>query len=131
MTLFFASIRRDSVSLLKFAFLSHVEVFSCKVLFISRLKRPKSRFSSKSCFLVIVILMSIMLSVSFLMAVMSPPSCFSMLSSSRCIDASTLSSLLVNPFSPLFLILIVSQCHLWDIMPYVLSLVFLFSCQFA
>ena len=35
-----AAIRRDSVSLLKFPFLSHVQVLSCKILFISRLNRP-------------------------------------------------------------------------------------------
>ena len=51
-----AAIRRDSVSLLKFPFLSHVKVFSSEMLFISRLKRPKSCFSSHFCFLVIVIL---------------------------------------------------------------------------
>ena len=38
MTLFCAAIRRDSVSLLRFPFLSHVQVFSCE-MFISRLKR--------------------------------------------------------------------------------------------
>ena len=35
-----ASIRRDSVSLLRFPLLSRVQVFRCEVLFISRLKRP-------------------------------------------------------------------------------------------
>ena len=44
-----------------------------------------------------------MLSVLFLMAVMSPCSCFSMLSSSHCIDASTLSSMLASPLLPSFL----------------------------
>ena len=38
--LFCAAIRRDSVSLLKFPFLCHVQVLSCEMLFISRLKRP-------------------------------------------------------------------------------------------
>ena len=76
--LFCVVIRRDSVSLLKFPFLSHVQVLSCEMLFISRLKRPQSYFPSHFCFLVIVILLSIVLSVSFLMAVISPPSCFSM-----------------------------------------------------
>ena len=38
--LFCAAIKRDSVSLLKFPFLSHVQVLSCKMLLISRLKRP-------------------------------------------------------------------------------------------
>ena len=75
--LFCAAIRRDSVSLLKFPFLSHVQVLSCK-MFISRLKHPSSCFPSHFCFLVIVILLAIVLSVSFLMAVITPPSCFSM-----------------------------------------------------
>ena len=35
-----AAIRRDSVSFLKFPFLSQVQVFWCEMLFISRLKRP-------------------------------------------------------------------------------------------
>ena len=62
MALFCAAIRRDSVSLLKFAFLSHVQVLSCEMLFISRLKRPWSCFSSHFFFfLVFVILLSIVL----------------------------------------------------------------------
>ena len=40
MALFCAAVRRDSVSLLRFPFLSHVHVFSCDMLLISRLKRP-------------------------------------------------------------------------------------------
>ena len=39
MALFCAAIWRDSVSLLKFPFLSHVQVLSCEILFISRLNR--------------------------------------------------------------------------------------------
>ena len=70
-----AAIRRDSVSLLKFPFLSHVRVLSCE-MFISRLNHPYSSFPSHFYFLVIVILLSIVLSVSFLKAVMSAPSCF-------------------------------------------------------
>ena len=73
--LFYAAIRRDSVSLLRFPFLSHVQVLSYK-MFISRLKRPCSCFPSHFCFLVLVILLSIVLSVLFLMAVISPRSCF-------------------------------------------------------
>ena len=38
--LFCAAIRTESVSLLKFPFLSHVQVLSIKMLFIRRLKRP-------------------------------------------------------------------------------------------
>ena len=43
--LFCAAIRRDSVSLLKFPFLSHVQVWSCEMLFISCLKTPINLFS--------------------------------------------------------------------------------------
>ena len=78
MALFCAAIRRGSVSLLKFPFLSHVQVLSCEMLFISRLKRPWSCFPSHFCFLVVVILLYIVLSVLFLMAVISPLSYFSM-----------------------------------------------------
>ena len=59
MALFYAAIRRDSVSLLKFPFLSQVLVFWCEMLFISHLKRPLSCFSSHFCFVVIVILLAI------------------------------------------------------------------------
>ena len=52
--LFYAAIRRDYVSFLRFQFLSHSCVFSCEMLLISRLKRQKSRFSSHFCFTVIV-----------------------------------------------------------------------------
>ena len=43
--------------------------FLCHTLFISRLKHPWSCFSSHFCFPFIVIILSIVLSVSFLMAV--------------------------------------------------------------
>ena len=50
MALFWAAIRRDSVSLLRFLFLSQVHVFSCEMLLVSRLKHPLSCFSFQSCF---------------------------------------------------------------------------------
>ena len=65
MALFYAAIRIDSVSLLRFPFHSHVQVFWCE-----------SCFSSHYCFLVIVVLSSIVLSVSFLMAAINLPPCF-------------------------------------------------------
>ena len=71
--------------------------------FFSRLKRPYSCFSSHLCFLVIAVLLVFVLSVLFLMAVVSPPSCFSMQFSSRCIDSSTLSSILAIPLPRFFL----------------------------
>ena len=48
--LFCAAIWTDSVSLLKFPFPSHVQVLSCEMLFISRLKRPMELFSSPFLF---------------------------------------------------------------------------------
>ena len=77
MALSCVTIRRDSVCLLKFPFLSEVQVFWCEVLFIRRLKWPQSCFPSHFCFLVVVTLSSIVLSVSFLMVVISSRSCFS------------------------------------------------------
>ena len=103
MVLFCAAIRRDSVYLLKVPFISQVQVFSCEILLISRLKRPLCGFSSHFCFLFIVILLSIVLSVSFLVAIISPPLGFSLLSSNHCIDSSTLSLMLASPLLPSFL----------------------------
>ena len=77
MTLFCAAIRRNSVSLLKFLFLCHFRVLSGE-MFISRLKYPWICFSSHFCFLVFFILLSMVLSVLFLMAVICPLSCFSL-----------------------------------------------------
>ena len=66
------------------------------------------------CFLFIIILSSIVLSVSFLMAVISPPSCFPMQSSSRYIDASKLSLMPVSHLPPSFLdTYILSTSSLW------------------
>ena len=50
MALFCAAIRRDFVSLLKFPFLSQVQVFWYKMMFISYLKGPQICFSSHFCF---------------------------------------------------------------------------------
>ena len=103
MALSCAAIRRDSISLLRLPFLNQVHVFSCDMMFISCLKRLWICFPFHFCFLYIVILLSIVLSVSFLMAVISPHSSFSIKPSSRCIDASTLSSMLASPVPPSFL----------------------------
>ena len=73
MASFCAVIKRDSVSLLRFPFFSHLQVFSCETLLISRLKRPQSCFSSHFCFLVIVVLLIFVLSVLFLVAIISSP----------------------------------------------------------
>ena len=122
-----AAVRRDSVSLLKYPFLSHVQILSCEMLFISHLNRPNSCFPSDFCFLVIVILLSIVLSVSFLVAVMSPPSYF--LYSLRVVVSMRQCRQVL--FLPLFLKHIVCQRRLWDVKPFALSLVFLFFGPFV
>ena len=115
MALFCAAIRRNSVTLFRFPFLSHVQLFSCEIS-LCRLKYPYSCFSFHAYFLVIVISLIIVL---FLFAVIA---LFYVVfeSSYRCIGP------LLNacePASSFFSCL----CHLWDVKSYALSLVFLFS----
>ena len=102
MALFCAAIR-DPVSLLSFPFFNHVHVFSYDMSLIGLLKRPESCFSSHSYFLVIALLWIIVSFVLLLVAVISLPSRFYMLSSRRCINASMLSSKLVRLLPPSFL----------------------------
>ena len=71
MSLFCTAIRRNSVSLLRFTFHSHVQVFSCVILLICRLKCPLSCFSSHFFYLVNFVPLIILLSVVFLVAVIS------------------------------------------------------------
>ena len=73
MALFWAAIRRDSVSLLRFLFLSHTRVFSSKTSLVCRLKCRWSCFSSHFCFLVISVLLMLVLSVLFLVFLISLP----------------------------------------------------------
>ena len=64
MALFCAAIWRDSVSLLRFPFLSQVHVFSCEILHTKSFKTPIELFSSHFHFLVVILLV-FMLSVLF------------------------------------------------------------------
>ena len=59
------------VSLLRFFFLSHVQVFSCEISLVCRGKYSYNCFSSHFCFLVIVGLLIHVLLVLFLIAVIS------------------------------------------------------------
>ena len=81
--LFSAAIRRVSVSLLRFLFLSQVHVFSCKMLFNSRIKRPLSCFSSHFVGPHVVSIVSGACN-------QSSSALFSAVFKSFCIDASTL-----------------------------------------
>ena len=66
MALFSAAIKRDSVSLLKFSFLSHVQIFSCEISLACRLKCPYNCFSSHFLSLGIVQLIIVFLFLFFL-----------------------------------------------------------------
>ena len=72
MLLFCAAIWRDSVSFLRFPFLSHVHVFSWEMSVVCRLNRPKRCFSFYFCFVVISVLLILVSSILFLVAVISP-----------------------------------------------------------
>ena len=85
MALFWATIKRNSVSLLKFPFRSHVQVFSREISPICRLKYPYSCFSSQFCFRVFVVLFILVLSVLFLVVVISLFFFFQLFSSSMVI----------------------------------------------
>ena len=90
MTLFWATIRRHSVSLFVCLFLSHVHVFSNEISLVCRLKCRYSCFSSHFCFLVIFVPLMFVLSVLFLVDLIRlPPRFFYVvfLSLYRCIDA--------------------------------------------
>ena len=65
----FALLFEKIVSLLCFPFLSHVQVFLSEISLVCHLKYPYSCFSSHFCFLVIFVLLMLVLSVFFLVAV--------------------------------------------------------------
>ena len=71
--LFCDAVIRDSVSLTRFPFLSHVQVFSCLISLVCHLKYLYCCFSSYFCFLVIFVLLILVLSVLFQIAVISLP----------------------------------------------------------
>ena len=99
MALFYAVIRRDSVSFVGFPFHSHVQVFLYEILLVCHLKCPCSCFSSHFFFLVIFVLIMLVLSVLFLMAIISLPLHFFMWSSRHCINASMHSWMLTSPLT--------------------------------
>ena len=124
--LFWAAIRRDSVSLLKFLFLRHIQGFSCDMLFISRLKRHRVvflpifvseflAFCCPSCNQYRSWLLQWVLHRIFVYSLRVVVSM-----RQRCLQCWQVL------FLPLFLKHIVCQRRLGDVMPNALSLVFLF-----
>ena len=96
---FFSTVWRDSVSLLGFSFLSYVHVFPWDMSLVSSLKRSYSCLCP-NLFLVIVVPLVLVSLVLVLVAVICLPPNFSILSSSRCIDVSTQSSMQASPLRP-------------------------------
>ena len=98
MALFRLLIEEIQLTFKRFPFHCHVQVFSCKISTVCRLKYAYSCFSSYFCFLFIVVLCVLMLLLLQLIAVISFYSLFLMYSLS--LHATTLYSMLVNPLSP-------------------------------
>ena len=71
MGLFSAAIRRDSFSLLRFLFLSQVQVFLYEISPKCRLKCPYCGFSFHFCFLIIFVRLMLLLFILFLIAEIS------------------------------------------------------------
>ena len=98
MALFCAAIRRDSVSLKRFPFISHVQVFSCEISIVHIIVFLSifvyNYFYSVDAFVVCILSGG---------CNQSSTAFFFMYSSSHCIDASTLSWMLVSPLPPSFL----------------------------
>ena len=109
-----------------FPVLSHVQVlvFSCEISLVCRLKCPYSCFSSHFCFLVIFALLMFVLSMLFLVAVISFPPRFFYGVFTPCINASTLSW---RPASPLPSSFDTYSLSTLVVKFYVSSSVFLFS----
>ena len=99
---FFVLLSRDSVSLLRFSFLIHIQIF----LPVCPLKYPYRCLSSHFCFLVVFIFIYLfflfvpMLLLLLLVATISLSLLFLIYSSRPCIDASVLSSLLASSLPP-------------------------------
>ena len=107
----FDAIRRDSVSFFEFPISSYVQVFTCKISLVRRLRYPPSCFSSHFCFVVIAILLIFMLIVLFLVAIISL--FISILCSQRVFVLLHLH--IWRLLFLLFLIHIVCQCHHFDV----------------
>ena len=126
MALFCAAIVRDQVGFFSFPFLSHIQVFSCEISPVCRLKNPCSCFSSYLCFVVFLVLFVLMLLVLLLASLICSLS-YLMLFSGFHIDASMLSLILTT----LSFLDTYSQCHLPDVRSCASSSIFLSSGSFV
>ena len=71
MALFYVVLRKYSVSLLNFPFLSHVQIISIAISPVCSLKYPYSCFSFNFCFLVFVVFLLILVLLLLLLAVVN------------------------------------------------------------
>ena len=123
---FCAAVRRDTDSLLRFSFLSHIQAFLCEISIVCRFKYPYYSFSSHFRFLVIIVLPIPVLFVLFLVVVISLLCSF--LCSLRVVVSISGHRLVCWWVLFLFFLThIVYLCYLWDDKPCASSLVFLFS----
>ena len=127
MVSFCVAIKRDSVSLLMFTFLSNIQIFSYEISLVCRLCFP-----FYFCLQAIVVLLIFMLHVLFLVAIISFLKIFLMLSSSPAIDVSTLFSMLAShlPASVLDSYSLSMLSLGWKAL-FIVLLVFLFSRKFV
>ena len=125
MALFCAASRIDSVSILRFPFLSHVHVFTCEISFVCHLKYSYSYFSFNFRFLVFVVVLFI-----FVLLVLFPAVVISLSFPFKC-NLGVL--ILMDPrnlqcwrvlFLFLFLTHIDCLSHILDVRPWALSSTF-------
>ena len=119
-----------SVSLIRFPFLSHIQVYYLKISLVCQLKYPYSCFTSYCCVLVIVVLFILVLFVLVLVILISLALLF--LNSLQVV-------ILMHPCNrqclPVFFLLLFLThtaflCHLSDVSPYASLWVFVFSGSF-
>ena len=130
MLLFFATIKRDPISLLRLPLLSNVQVILCAISLVCSVKYPYSCFSSQFCFLdffyccfpVCPYINSLSIAVT---GCCNPSFLALVYSSSHWIVASIRSPILVSLLL-LFLTYRDCLCHLLSVRPCILSSIFLF-----
>ena len=76
MDLFWSAIKQDSVSLLRFRFLNHIQVFLCEISPVDRLKCPHTCFSSHFCFLDIFVRLILVFLILYLLVLVGLPRLF-------------------------------------------------------
>ena len=132
MALFWATVSRDSISFLRFPFIRHVHVFSCEILhcccldYCIKLLPFPFLFSRYSCSVILCVVCVVSGCCNQTFFVLFLSSLWVILSMYRRYLRCWRVIVLL-----LFLTHTVCLCHLRDVVPYALLLVFLFSNQFV